>query len=265
VSRTDFAIDGIPDFGARLAASTHRFLGLDYDGTLAPFRVNRMDAVPLKGIPELIGIIAKNTTVAIVSGRPIREIQTLFPIRDVTIIGSHGFEMKSPSGELIEFPPDGQGTSGLDRAQEMFKDRFGDRVERKIASVAIHNRGMDPADAEALESEAFDCWSFVAEAFGLECRRFNGGVEIRFRARNKGVALRELLEQEPADSFRVYLGDDDTDEDAFEVLGKSGVGIKVGDGSIPTCAKGRLADPIEVRAFLNRWAEMVVRKDDRWI
>jgi trehalose-6-phosphatase len=46
------------------------------------------------------------------------------------------------------------------------------------------------------------------------------------------------------------VGDDVTDEDAFEVLEDKGLGLVVQEGSKPTRAKYRLRNPAEVEQFL---------------
>ncbi len=123
-----------------------------------------------------------------------------------------------------------------------------------MASVALHTRGLDPALAVAMEEEVAGEWAARAPEFGLECRRFNGGVEIRCAGRDKGTALLELLARQPDTVLPVYLGDDDTDEDAFAVLRGCGIPIKVGDDRWPTAARGFLPDCQAVVEFLRAWA-----------
>jgi trehalose-6-phosphatase len=63
----------------------------------------------------------------------------------------------------------------------------------------------------------------------------------------------ELIEQVPVGTLTVYIGDDETDEDAFRVLGDRGVGIKVGPSVDGTAAGMSLADCAAVRSFLQTW------------
>ena len=219
-------VTAIPDFWDQVQRAEHLFLGLDYDGTLAPFAVDPMQARPLPGALELIRDLAADdrTHVAIISGRPVAEVLALLDNPPVTVIGSHGFEY-CPVG--------------------------GDCVVRQPSTAQA--RGLDPALALAMEEEVGGEWAARAADFGLECRRFNGGVEIRCAGRDKGTALLELLGHQPTGVLPVYLGDDDTDEDAFAVLRGCGVGIKIGDDRWPTAARGFLPDCRAVVEFLRTW------------
>mgnify|MGYP001553622600 CR=1 FL=1 len=51
---TTFDPQILNDFFARLAAVPRAILMLDYDGTLAPFRENRFEAVPYPGVREVL-------------------------------------------------------------------------------------------------------------------------------------------------------------------------------------------------------------------
>ncbi|MDX9833711.1 MAG: trehalose-phosphatase [Desulfobulbus sp.] len=249
-------IGSVPDFWEQVQRAEHLFLGLDYDGTLAPFEVDPMQARPLPGAADLIRDLAANerTQVAIISGRPVAEVRALLNNPPVTIIGSHGFEFCSAGGECVARQPTAPQARGLLEVRTSLEARdYAHKVEIKVASVALHTRGMDPAAAVALEEELSGEWAVRAPEFGLECRRFNGGVEIRCTGRDKGTALLELLGLQPENVLPVYVGDDDTDEDAFNVLLGSGIGIKVGDDRWPTAARGFLPDCLAVVDFLRAW------------
>jgi trehalose-phosphatase len=72
---------------------------------------------------------------------------------------------------------------------------------------------------------------------------------------DKGRAVLWLLERLRLDRpevLPIYIGDDETDEDAFAALEDRGVGIRVGDGSVATRARYRLADAESVGQLL-RW------------
>jgi trehalose-phosphatase len=57
-----------------------------------------------------------------------------------------------------------------------------------------------------------------------------------------------------------YLGDDETDEDAFRALEGRGLGVLVADRPRATAADFRLADPGDVARFLERIEQW---EDDR--
>lgn len=255
-------VEGIPGFWEAVATAGELFLVLDYDGTLAPFRVNRMEAVPLEGALEALTTIRDSgrTRVAMVTGRPLSELLELVGDLGVPMVGSHGFEYRGADGTVE--------TSELPRAQtERFEIAEAQaralspaaRVERKPASVALHTRGMPDSEAEPLHERVCAEWSQGAAEAGLECRRFSGGVELRVKGIDKGTAVARLLEGTGEQVLCVYVGDDETDEDAFAALPTGGVGIKVGPREVVTGARGRLADPEAVRRFLLTWAEVTAK------
>ena len=94
-------IRGVPDFWERVRRAPHRLLALDYDGTLAPFRAERALATPLNGVKEILRDIRdqRNTELAILSGRPARQVRDLIGAElRVPIYGVHGWELIHPDG-----------------------------------------------------------------------------------------------------------------------------------------------------------------------
>lgn len=69
---------------------------------------------------------------------------------------------------------------------------------------------------------------------------------------NKGLTLRYLISRDPlAGALPVYIGDDDKDEEAFEViLQYDGVAIKVDSQSGETIAQVIIDSPKSLRKFL---------------
>jgi len=253
-------IEGIPEFWQAVASAPHRCLVLDYDGTLAPFHTDRMKAFPLDGIVELLTTIRDETEthLAIMTGRPLRELLALLGDLDIPVSASQGSEFVFPDGRHQALMPSDRQRERLDRAEaEAAAAAPGGRVERKVAGVALHTRGMDPDEAKEIQRRVCGIWEEDSHDYGLDCRFFNGGIELRLKNVDKGTALNALLEDQPLDSLCVYLGDDETDEDALLVLRGRGYGIKVGTPGTPTYAQGRLEDPEEVRKFLRSWIAVV--------
>lgn len=251
------AIDGIADFWPRVRAAGHVSLFLDYDGTLAPFHADRLEAFPLPGTANAIREIITHprTTVALVSGRPVAEILALLGDLGVLIVGSHGYEVYRPDGAKHVAAISPQQASTLDRAYEQALVIFdAARVERKAASVAAHFRGLDPRDAGDIAQKLEHDWRAAGVVESMEFRPFNGGLELRAAGRNKGTAIIELIAAAPSASLPVYIGDDDTDEDAFAVLPPHGIGIKVGPPDAVTRANGRVASCEDVRQILIDWS-----------
>jgi len=235
----------------RLARASRPLLGLDYDGTLAPFQVDRMAAVPAPGAAEVVQAIISHgrTRVAVISGRLVDEVIELLGDLGVVVVGSHGFERRLPDGSRrrVSLPPEQEQALVL-AARQVERIGYGARLERKAASLAFHTRGLDGDAARGLEDEVVRLWSGA----GLLVQPFNGGVELHAGAAiDKGTVLAGLLDEHRPD-LTVYVGDDRTDEDAFRALaGRGGLGIKVGPG--PTAAVARLPDCEGVVRLLRRW------------
>ncbi len=245
---------GIPGFWRRVFEAPARLLALDYDGTLAPFQVDRMAATPLPGIVEALrGILRRcDTEVALISGRPVDQVLALLGELPVTIIGAHGWEVRGPDGGRQD-PPLGPGvTEALEQVWEALGD-WQARAEKKRASVAFHVRGMPLGAGETAMSAVGRLWSELGPDLPLEYLAFDGGLEMRALGRHKGDAVQSLLVAAPAGALAVYVGDDLTDEDAFRALEGRGVGIRVGAELRFSAATGRLDDITAVRAFLEHW------------
>jgi trehalose 6-phosphate phosphatase len=76
-------------------------------------------------------------------------------------------------------------------------------------------------------------------------------MEILAQGISKGAAIQEiLLLHGYSEHFPIYLGDDVTDESAFQVLQGRGLTAKVGVGRAATAATHSLANSTEVRQFL---------------
>lgn len=246
----------IPDFWDVVRAAAHRCLVLDYDGTIAEFRVDRMAAKPLPGVVDLMIQIRDrtDTDLAMMTGRPVSELLTLMGDLLIPISGSQGTEFRFPDGTYQTHLPSEEQEERLRRAEAEARAlaRRG-RIERKISSIGLHTRGVARETARREEEEVCRAWSKYAEEHDLECRDFKGGVELRLLGIDKGTALGMLLRDRPEGSLCVYIGDDQTDEDAFEVIADCGYGIKVGGPDEPTAAGGRLPNPSAVKEFLETW------------
>lgn len=250
-------------FWSDLRAAPSCFCGLDYDGTLAPFQVDRMAAVPLDGVIGLLRRLQGSgaARLAVISGRGAQEVASLLGGLELTIVGSHGYEVLTPGQPIRLVPLRPEQRQGLERALGVADQlQLMASIEQKAASLALHTRGQPAGRARRLESQVREAWSAGAEAAGLECREFNGGVELRATGVDKGTALAELLQTQPPGSAMVYLGDDQTDEDAFRVIQeRGGTGIRVGAPDHPTAARRRLPDCDAVLRFLELWSERCPR------
>ncbi len=236
---------------------------LDYDGTLAPFHVSRMQARPsdetIKILTEILN--SGHTRVILISGRPTQQVRILLDDMNVEIFGAHGFERSTVDGALTRQEITEEETAGLEAAKNAASSvGLEEFLELKPASIAVHVRGLDPEKSLEVEELSWNIYTPIAEKYDLECRAFNGGVEIRSRRYHKGTAVDTLLSESSPDVFAVYLGDDDTDEDAFKAISGRGIGVKVGGDASDTAAQGHLKTQEDVVTFLHRWHDTITRQ-----
>ena len=243
-------------FLERLASAPQRVLMLDYDGTLAPFVVERDLAFPYPGVPTLIGrIMLAGTRVVLISGRAAREVAQLScVVPQPEIWGSHGLERLHPDGtyELVPLPREQR--EGLSEAITVLHTELPpERVEAKPGSVAVHWRGLNQQKAEDLRSRLQTLWADLPRKYPLELLEFDGGLELRVAGRDKGDAVRAILREVSSESAVAYLGDDRTDEDAFRAINGRGLSVLVRAEARPTDAEIWLQPPQGLTRFLEDW------------
>jgi trehalose-phosphatase len=249
------------EFCQRLRASSRPILICDYDGTLAPFMADKMQALPYPGVMErLERIHAGRTRLAFVSGRPIEELLTLVPLAsEIEVWGSHGREHRSAEGSYRLFKASDEAAEVLDRVEAaLIAAGYGREIERKTASLAVHWRNLDRNSTHALERTARDIFAAHAGHAAFAVMPFESGMELRVADRTKAHAVDALLESEPQTTSVAYLGDDTTDEDAFRALNGRGLSLLVRPEPRPTSATAWLRPPGELLRFLDEWLEAVL-------
>jgi trehalose 6-phosphate phosphatase len=239
-----------------VALARHRLLMVDYDGTLAPFTIARDQARPPERSLALLRRVADtaHTTVAIVSGRPVEEVEALIGPLDATFIGEHGWERRTPDGDLVRSPLERSVAATIAYAEQLAHESgWGDLLERKRASVVLHTRALPDIRARELQDRCHEVWGRLAGADQVVLDRIDGGIELRAGVRSKATVVLSLMSQCPAGTLAVFIGDDLTDEDAFDAVQEWGFGVKVGDFGVPSLAQARLASSDAIPAFLEEW------------
>jgi trehalose 6-phosphate phosphatase len=236
---------------------------LDYDGTLTPIVDRPEDAVISDRMRAAVSGLAARCTVCVVSGRDRPVVQELMGVRDLVVAGSHGFDIWSPVEGTIEH----EAASGFEdllervtaRLQEELGSIDGAVVEPKRASVAAHYRLV----AEPQRREVAEVVKRLLAEHREELKVTPGKMVYEIQPKldwDKGRAVLHLLtalELESDDVVPIYVGDDITDEHAFEALAGHGIGVFVGDpddpevGNRTTAADFRVDSIEEVERFLD--------------
>jgi len=252
----------LDDFFSLLRNHSKRALFLDYDGTLAPFRVERDKAFPY---PEIIPVLnqiidAGHTKVTIISGRSVRDLSALIKLnRSIEMWGGHGIERLLENGTYHKQPLNDASTDILTEIG-YWADKNGmhNLTEMKFGSVAFHWRGKPAHIADKNRRDILQNWSHKIQDLNFKIREFDGGIEIYSTHANKAYAVETVLHELGKDTIAAYLGDDLTDEDAFQTIKGKGVAVLVRSKFRKTRADVQLIPPLELQSFLAKWHRICV-------
>lgn len=253
VREADFEAWLSPFVGARSLA-----VFLDFDGTLV--RIASHPAMVQLGTEMqslLEACVARpDTDVAIISGRSLEDLRKHVRIDGIALAGNHGLEIEGPG--LSDYRhPDVEHYE--ERAHELARQletirSDGAWVEQKGASLTFHFRSVAPEHHEKIAEEARQR---IQDA-GFQPRDALCAVEGRPPIGwDKGRAVLHLLREKYGPGWSekirvIYVGDDETDEDAFGSLRGLGSTFRVGPATRPTLARRRLSD-VEAVGTMLRW------------
>jgi trehalose 6-phosphate phosphatase len=215
---------------------------LDYDGTLTPIVDRPEDALISESMREAVRGLAGRCPVCVVSGRDRRVVQELMGVDDLIVAGSHGFDIWSPAGGEIQ-REEGAGFADLleevnERLHREMSPIEGALIEPKKTSVAAHYRLVSEEERPRIKGIV----DAVLEEHPGELKVTPGKMVYEIQPNvewDKGKAVLYLLEAlglDGDDVVPMYLGDDITDENAFEALATRGIGVFVGRADDPEVA-----------------------------
>ncbi|MGC0869936.1 UNVERIFIED_ORG: trehalose 6-phosphate phosphatase [Pantoea agglomerans] len=223
----------------------------DVDGTLAAIQ-SRPEAVfiPEQVIAQLQQLSALSQgALALVSGRPIEQLDALAAPWYGPAAGVHGAERRDAEGNLqrISLPVEVE-QSLRTELQDAMASWPGTQLEVKGMAFALHYRQAMQHEQDVMRLAEQSVKRFP----GLALQPGKCVVEIKPAGIDKGAAISDFMEQPPfAGRTPVFIGDDLTDEKGFlAVNARQGVSIKVGEGS--TQAHYRLHDVDAVYGWLER-------------
>lgn len=233
-------------------------LFLDLDGTL----IDLADTPAAVAVaPGLIAVLQGLSLqlggrLAIVSGRPIEQIDALMAPLLLPAAGVHGMQRRGADGVLHSAPLPSL-TAARACADALAESHPGVWVEEKYGALAVHFRQVP--DAGPLCKAALA--DVVRDAPDLLLMEGKMIVEVKVAGVDKGTAIRDFLATSPFAGHRpVFVGDDTTDEAGFAIVqAGGGIAIKVGTG--PSAAQHRIGSPPELRAALARLLEHLTQKE----
>jgi trehalose 6-phosphate phosphatase len=232
----------LPAFGPDCSAF------FDFDGTLASIARRPQD---VRVRPEVVAALARlqvrcGGAVAVLSGRPVAEIDHHLRPLSLPVAGVHGAERRSVHGAWhCAAAPDL--SAAVASLQAFVDDHPGLQLERKAVALALHYRNA-PDLAAACRAAMQTAQRSLPGMALLEGKKV---LELKPAGADKGRALNAFMAEPPFAGRRPwFFGDDVTDEAGFAaVQALGGVAVKIGDGE--TVATWRLPDPAAMLAWLD--------------
>ena len=230
-------------------ARSKTLYAFDFDGTLAPIVAAPDDARAAPTTIDLLTAIGARVPTLILTGRSVDDLRRLLPFASKYVVGNHGAEgmPDAPAGDpahravvaawLAQWPAASAAIGGV----------AGVVVETKRYSLSIHYR---QADDHAAARRAIDV---AIERLNPRPRVIGGKCVFNLLpegAPDKGSALRALVRTERCDAA-FFIGDDLTDEAAFEDAPPSWVTVRVGQ-SADSAARYFIPDQTDIDHCLER-------------
>lgn len=214
-------------------------LMLDFDGTLVPI-ASHPDAIEIPdNLPQVLKQLeSSGHHVVIVTGRNSAFIHEKLHPLNMPVVGLYGLEW--PGEELGDKHPSLRSTLAELTALESRYDQL--LVENKGHTIAVHYRNVEASKQPNARESAKQIMerviqeSHVSGLPDLSIIEGHAVVELRPAEASKRFAVKRLMQQHP-ELYPIYIGDDITDEEAFEVVSPVGTTVRVGPEGTSTKAK----------------------------
>jgi alpha,alpha-trehalase len=224
---------------------------LDYDGTVTPI-VEKPELAQLsEEMREVIRELSLRNTVCIISGRSLADLKGLVGLDTIIYSGNHGMELYGLDSEP---PIDTAPIKPLihqiyEECRTNLEDIPGVVVEDKGISASVHYRLVPQDKVSTLKGRVVA----ILEPYLNEIKLGYGKKVIEIRPRiewGKGKVVIHILDRVPNKTLPIYIGDDLTDEDAFEALANKGITILVSASERDSKAQYFLKNVEDVKRFL---------------
>ena len=241
----------------RIKKSPRVFLFFDYDGTLTPIVSTPQEAKFPPRTKALIRKLQKDPkfTIAIISGRSLKDVRRMVGIKGLIYTGNHGLEIEGNAHGITR----SRAASARPLIKKIgmslqlqLRHIKGAKVEDKGYTLSVHFRLVDPAKRILVK----DILERVTRPYVLskKIKLCSGKMVLEVRPGvewHKGKAVLYLLRKKK-NSFPLYIGDDITDTDAFRAIKQKGVSIFVGGSKKGINADYFLKDTKDVKKFIEK-------------
>jgi len=222
-------------------------LFLDFDGTLVDLAPQPDAVIVPAGLLPTLDALSQylGGALALISGRPIEQIDAFMKPLHLPVAGVHGTERRRADGDmaLLSTHP----LHHVEQAAQDLVERHPQlRIENKRGSLALHYRQAPELECLCLRAMQ----AAVEQSPGLTLLRGKMVVEAKPGGASKGHAIEAFMQEAPFAGRRpLFVGDDFTDEVGFSTVQRlQGVGVKIGEGA--SVAWQRLASPAALRQQL---------------
>ena len=255
--------DNLSEIKERIESSGGAILLFDFDGVLSAIAPTPDDAFISKEVSALLLECASRFPVAIITGRTMADIKKKINEKNIFYIATHGLEWEEDGqNHAKEIPKETLEAIGI--AKEKIKPllaRYPSMImEDKASTFTAHYRTLSPELVESFIQEVNSILRPIAEEYKLRLdhstKAFELRPEINWDKGDSALFAEQHLNQKISKKFvPIYLGDSDTDEDAFKALEKNGIGIRVNSKENEhkkSAAKWFMKDQSEITLFL-KW------------
>ena len=259
VSALPHALRSIAQLESVLQGRSPAFF-VDFDGTVSDIVDDPAAATLTNGAAHALTALSAVCPVAIVSGRALSDIRSRVGLPGLWYAGTHGTELLGPDGQMYRHPVADESVRLLQQATEDLASALnpidGVTIEDKQLSVAVHFRMAAPDRVPDVLAEVQN----VGRRHDLQVTHGRKVIELRPQEKwDKGDAVNWIVDHlnPPNAILPIYLGDDLTDEDAFEAIKHNGIGVLIRhdeDGDRCSAADFAVNSPHEVSLLLKRLA-----------
>jgi trehalose-phosphatase len=240
------------------------FLLLDYDGTLTPIVSSPELALCPREVKVLLEKLrdSPHALLAIISGRSLEDLKEKVGIPGLIYVGNHGLDIQNPIGvhkKKLSPSREKELRNIIQTLQKSFREIPGILLEDKGPILAVHYRNVAQKYLGWIHrvlKETSEKWKGRWKiAHGKMVFEIRPGVDF-----HKGKAVRDILQGSSRDLLPIYIGDDQTDEDAFREVKGRGITVFIGPGWLTSEAEYYLKNPAEVQEFLLRCEKIMTEK-----
>jgi len=246
---------------ARIANQPAVLLLLDFDGTLSDIVARPKDATLRPGNAELLQALSRNPgyTVGIISGRGVDDVSRRVGVDGLAYAGNHGLEIRGPGLEY-RHPAATAAIPALSEAAARLTAALaeipGAQVENKTLTLTVHYRRTPEERHQRVAAIFREVTGRLVDEGICRVTAAKSALELRPAVDwHKGRALEVIRRRLAPGAFPIYIGDDATDEDAFQAAQSAGgAGVFVGPPAASSSAEYGLDDPSRVTEALTELA-----------